>query len=571
MADVLFDKLNNADEFRKKRAVVGQMYNERSRYESVWKDLSRYIFPEHGRFGEENGGREGKRRDGYLINPYPINAVKKCAAGLHSGLTSPSRPWFKLGLQDKEKAEFHSVRQWLDECEEVMRSIYARGNTYQMLFNIDAELPQFGTAAALMLEDFDFGLWHRAFTCGEYAGAVDARGRVVKFARRFSMPAYMMVKEFGRERLSQMVLNAYERQDVQSRFSVEMLIEENDGFDASVPFGFGNFPWRSYYWEAGGNNGFLKVSGYCEQPFIMPRWETVANEVYGVGCGHSALGDCMQLQKLERNKLRAVDNECDPPMVMPASLRGVDRNAGGNNYVPDGLQVQAYRLVPPGRENYAGILELIREKQDLIGAAFYNDLFIMLGSVDNPQMTAREVAERHEEKLLLLGPVLEQMHNEVLEPLTMRCFGICKRNGLLPPQPEEVGDGELKVSFISLLAQAQEMIALPALERTVQFATALANANPEVLDVVDFDAVVRKHAVINGTPEELLRSEQEVEDLRKARAEQQAAQAQQEQLMAMAQPAKDLSQAAKNAKDAGVTDEQSLDSMVTGGGGEGIF
>ena len=571
MADVLSGELNKRDLLLQKRGVVGQMYNERSKFEKTWKDLSRYISPDHGRFGEENGGREGRRRDGYLINPFPVNAVKKCAAGLHSGLTSPSRPWFKLGLADKEKAEFHSIRRWLDDCEEVMRSIYARGNTYQMLFNIDAELPQFGTAAALMFEDFDYGLWHRAFTCGEYAGAVDARGRVVMFARRFSMPAYAMVKEFGKENVSQMVLNAFERRDVNSRFAVEMLVEENGDFDPQSPFGFGNFPWKSFYWEMGGSERFLKVAGYCEKPFIMPRWETVANEVYGVGCGHAALGDCMQLQKLERNKLRAVDNECDPPMVMPASLRGVDRNAGGNNYVPDGLQVHAYRLVPPGHENYAGILELIREKQDLIGAAFYNDLFMMLGSGDVPQMTAREVAERHEEKLLLLGPVLEQMHNEVLEPLTMRCFGICKRNGLLPEQPEEVGDDELKVSFISLLAQAQEMIALPALERTVTFTSNLASVSPEALDVINFDAVVRKHAVINGTPEELLRSEEEVEEIRKQRAEQQAQQAQQEQMLQMAAPAKDLAQAAESAKRAGVTEEQGLDAVIGGGGGEGIL
>jgi DNA-binding IscR family transcriptional regulator len=46
--------------------------------------------------------------------------------------------------------------------------------------------------------------------------------------------------------------------------------------------------------------------------------------------------------------------------------------------------------------------------------AYYADLFLMLANDDRSNVTATEIAERHEEKLLMLGPVLERLHNEML-------------------------------------------------------------------------------------------------------------------------------------------------------------
>jgi len=192
------------------------------------------------------------------------------------------------------------------------------------------------------------------------------------------------------------------------------------------------------------------------------------------------------------------------------------------------------------------VLQVIQFKQSQIGAAFYNDLFVMLSGNDNPQMTAREVAERHEEKLLMLSPVLEQMHNEVLAPLTKRAFEICMRNGLFPPVPEELEgrDEELKVEFVSLLAQAQKSVSAPAMEKTMALAGNLAGAFPEVMDNINLDAAIRKHAQMSGTPETILRDEKEVEKMRKARAEQQAKAQQLQEAAAMAEPPKNGGEAA---------------------------
>ena len=538
------EKLYDTKLLKDTQHIVTQLHNERTRYEPTWQDLSKYIYPYRGRFNEEQHTLDGTRRDRYLLNPYPMNAVSRCAAGLHSGLTSPSRPWFELSLQDTEKAQYHPVRMWLDDVHDIMMAIYARSNTYAMLYHIEHELAQFGTAADLMLEDYETAIWHKPFTCGTYCGGIDARGRVTMFARRFSMTARQLVAEFGYERCSPGAQNSYNRNDLETRYDVEMLIAKNDNYDPGK-LEPGNFPWRALYYEKGASEKFLRLSGYREQPFLMPRWHVVAGETYGTGPGHMSLGDCMQLQQLEKNKLRSTDNVADPAMIFPASAKKVSTLPGSKNFVPDGTQMTAYPLVPPNAKPYEGIMMLVQEKQQGIGSTFYNDLMAMLTSQSHPQMTAREIAERHEEKLLLLGPVLEQFHGEVLEPLTKRTFGICLRNELFPPMPEEITEDELKVNFVSLLAQAQKMAAMPAVEQTLGLVGNLAAVYPDVLDNINADEAIRIAADIKGTPEKMMRSAEEVEELRKQKAEAQAAQQQAAELAAMAQPAKDMAEAAR--------------------------
>lgn len=564
MLKIMQDVLRDSEALRKKKQTVNQMMTTRAQFEPTWQMLSRYINPTRGRFDEDKSS-DGKRRDYYLLEPYPMEACQKCGAGLHAGLTSPSRPWFSLGLQDDELAEYHTVKLWLEECKDIMMGVYAKSNIYNMLMNIDAELSQFGTAAALLLEDYDHAIWARPYTCGEYAGDVDIRGRVSYFARQFKLTAWQMVQEFGLDVCSEAVKNAYAANDMKSDFPVTMLIEQNRSYDPNK-LQLGNFPWRSYYFENSSNDKFLKVAGYHERPFIMPRWTTVANGIYGSGPGHNALGNCMQLQKLEKLNMRLLETRADPAMLVPASVGKVDRLPGKQTIVPD----NAVALIRPlyqttgSRED---AMQTIQLKQQQIATAFYNDLFVMLSSQDNPRMTAREVAERHEEKLLMLSPVLEQLHNEVLIPLTKRTFEISLRNGLFPPVPEELQGQEenLKVEFVSLLAQAQRMVESPALEKTLALAGNLAGIAPEIVDNIDMDTVIRQHAAINGAPEKMMRDENDVKKLREQRAQAQAQQKQMEQAAAMAKPLREGVEAARLLSETPVTDDNSIMNAMLGG------
>ncbi len=154
----------------------------------------------------------------------------------------------------------------------------------------------------------------------------------------------------------------------------------------------------------------------------------------------------------------------------------------------------------------------------------YSDLFLMISQAVSTNMTATEVAERHEEKLLMLGPVLERLHNELLDPLIEITFERLLQAGALPPPPEELIGVNLDVEFVSILAQAQRAIGANSTDRFVGNLGAMAQIKPEVLDKFDADRWVDNYADQIGVDPELIVGKEEVALVRKARADQQAAQ-----------------------------------------------
>ena len=153
----------------------------------------------------------------------------------------------------------------------------------------------------------------------------------------------------------------------------------------------------------------------------------------------------------------------------------------------------------------------------------------MLANATDTRMTATEVAERHEEKLLMLGPVLERLHNELLDPLIDITFNRMLENDLVPPAPPELQGMELNVEFVSMLAQAQRAIGTNSVDRYVNSMGMVAQMKPDVLDKFDSDSWADGYADMLGVDPSLIVPGPQVAKVRQARAQQQQAAAQAEQ------------------------------------------
>jgi hypothetical protein len=258
-----------------------------------------------------------------------------------------------------------------------------------------------------------------------------------------------------------------------------------------------------------------------------------------------ALGDIKQLQAMQRRMIQSIDKMVNPPMTAPMSLRNQKASLlpGDITYV-DGNQGQAgFKPAHEVKMPLGELQVLIQQTSQRVQKCFYEDLFLMLANSDRRQITAREIEERHEEKLLMLGPVLERQNEDLLDPLIDRTFAIMLRRGLVPPAPPEIAGQELKVEYISIMAQAQKLVATAGIERFVGFAGNLAAAYPEILDKIDMDQVVDEYGDMLGVPQKIVRPDEVVAAMRKQRAE--AAQRQQmvDNLSQAAQGAKLLSEA----------------------------
>ena len=85
-------------------------------------------------------------------------------------------------------------------------------------------------------------------------------------------------------------------------------------------------------------------------------------------------------------------------------------------------------------------------------------------------------------------------------------------------------ESDLRVEYISILAQAQRLVGVGAIERVVSFVGNLASVKPDAVDKIDTDEAIDEYADIVQAPPGVVRSNDEANQLRQERA-QQAAQA----------------------------------------------
>lgn len=463
--------------------LYDELKQTRAAWAKTWKELSAYVAPTRGLF-ETDAPNDGRRiNHKVLLDSSAGLAAEVLSAGMMSGLTSPARSWFRLSLTPEELTRLPGVSSWLAEVEKQVESAFSKSNLYGVLHGFYHEISVFGTAAFLLEEDVEKGIRARLFTAGEYVLSADEKGTVNTFGREFSMRPKQLVRHFGASVLPPVIRR--EAADGKSRsYKVIHLIFPNEERNYSKTDNR-HFAYRSVYFLTDGT--LLRESGYHEFPVIAARWEVKnSSDSYGRGPGWKCLGDVKMLQKMQKTKLVALDKSTNPPMMVSANVQGEV------NLLPGGITRYSGTTdaaVKPAYEVQADLTSLehaIEHVRSTIKAHFFADVFTMLSSLPLQQMTAAEVAERHEEKMLVLGPVLERLKTELLDPLVTRTLHILLRQGALPPAPRWVQGFPLNIEYISMIAQAQKATGLRTLAQGVAYASLLAQTCPSVLQEIDY-------------------------------------------------------------------------------------
>jgi hypothetical protein len=462
-----------------------------------------------------------------------------------AGMTSPARPWFRLTTNDPELDESAGVKLWLSDVQRLMLMVFSRSNTYRALHSVYEELGAFGTAANIVLPDFERVIHNQSLTVGEYAIATDYRGQVNTLYREFEMRVGSLVQEFGLDAVSPTVRNMWQSRKLDAWVPVLHLIEPRAERDTSKADSK-NMPFRSVYMEIGANDGrFLRESGFMRFPALCPRWNAVGGDIYGNSPAMEALGDIKQLQHEQLRKAQGIDYKTRPPLQLPTGAKAnmVDTLPGGLSFVDMAGPSSGIRTAFEVNLDLSHLLGDIQDVRERISSCFYADLFLMMSNDTRSGITATEVAERHEEKLLMLGPVLERLHNELLDPLIEMTFDRMVTAGVVPPPPEELKGRELNVEFVSMLAQAQRAVATNSVDRYIANLGAVAQFKPDVLDKFDADEWADQYADMLGVDPKLIVPGEQVAIVRQQRAEQQAAAQQAAMVQQGADTARTLSQA----------------------------
>jgi hypothetical protein len=524
---------SEASEITRLNRQYNTLKNERDKsWLPRYRDIRRYVCPDDGMF-EGDLPNDPKYNDSRIINPYPRKALNTLRSGMLSGMTSPSSQWFKLTVPH-EVALSDAVTRWLYDVQLAMSELMIKSNLYNVLPMVYGSMAAYGTAVMTVMPDRDDIVRCTHYPAGTYMLNINSNNVVDTMYRTIPMTAKMMVDQFGLDRVSPSVKTQHEM-GAMTWNTVYQAIEPNPNYDPDK-IDSASMRYQSTYWEAGNQTNFLSRGGFRRFPAMCPRWDVNGNNVYGTGPAFVALGKCKELQVLEADKLRMIRTGANPSMTAPVSLRGqkATTQAGEITWMPDN-QV-GLKFAPTYVPDRAWIQEIRNEidqcEQD-IGGAFFADLFLMISQLDS-NMTAYEVSVRKEEKMLMLGPVLERSDDELLDPLIDAFFeimwdqsvpiwqGLMEGVPLIQPPPEELQNIELKVEYISILAQAQKMTGVSNIERAVGFTLNTMQAIPSAADMLNADQATIELYKALGVPPSMLNSLETVGAKREAQAQQQA-------------------------------------------------
>ena len=537
----------------------------RSDYLATYKKLATYIAPFSGCFSQAD--KPGRRDMSAIYDNKASRCVDTLVGGLSSYATSPSLPGFRLVGNNNDYQYDHEAQLWLQKVQSIILDVFRRSNTYNSLHELYHNLCVFGTAASVVVEDPNTVIHHHVLPIGTFCLQNDEKGNVSTLYREFTLTAVQAVRQFGYDKLSRSIRRAYDDGNTEVEFRFIHAIEPREDRNLNSKSNL-DMEWASYYIEdAADDGGILNESGYPYFPCICPRWQVSGLEPYGISPAFGALPDIQQLQHATYRKAQLVDNLVEPPLQVPMNARQnpISLSSRAINYVTSTASDQAIKPILQSTGNIDVIGAEIDKLHQRIEQAFFYDMFLMLQQYASTRKTATEVYGLKEEKMTVLGPVVERLQQECQAPLITIPYAILTRAGALPPPPQTFGGKSFEIQFEGLLAQSQKSVDLNPTNQFISALQSLSASVPDVIDRIDPDGLVDVYAHRFSIDRHLLRDKSAADNIRQQRAEQ----LQQQQSLAagesMASSMNSLAQAQKAGADASMA-SQNLDlSSIIGG------
>ena len=545
----------------------------------TWWELAQFYCPRAPRFLESDVNK-GWRRNYRIINDTGDLCKDVLRAGMLTGMSSPTRQWFALAVSDESIMEQQDVKDWLYDVSQRMAAMFNRGNLYEELPLWYENGAVFGTGLVWMEESAKSTVRFRSLPIGSFAIHHDPEGDISTFYRSFMMTVQQLLDEFGErdkngeitnwEHFSQAVRNAHDAHLEHYWFYVGHYIRPNKEYEPEAP-GTQGMPFLEVYFENGQVNQtapgvattavgseqwrFLRVRGLEQMPLMELIWQRTGEDDYGTECpGIRAIGDVRQLQAQEKRVSQASEKMINPAMQGPMTLKGQRASI-----LPGELTLYDQRQGDAGFKPVHEVnlpIDMMERRstkiENRIKEEFFYDLFLMMQAVDQDKaepITATEVVEKKEEKLLMLSPVLEKANRRGFAPLVKFAFRAMLKRGDVPEPPAALRGKPLIVEFTSIFAQALKLIELEKVEKFTGWLMGLLEAMPHALDLLDQDELVRMYADRVGLPGHILKDQKIVDAMRQAAAQAQAAQQKQAAMAQASQTMRNLSQSSTDPND----------------------
>lgn len=516
-------------------ARLEKLQARRANFDDLYQEVAEYVMPKRSDF--QRSLSRGEQRTHRGTDSTPLFATTQLANALHGALTGPAMPWFMIEPVDERLKEDEDTRAWYEEATAIMRDIFVdpATNFQSQIHEVYLEIAAFGTGCIYVGRDAESGgPTFSARPLSEMYLAEDYAGRVDTVFRKFKMTARQAVQAYG-----QTISRA-------ARSAADKTPDEDIEFvHAVVPDPRRVGYWRSIEIEVEAQ-AVVRERLQEGMPYLTPRWSKVAGEAYGRSAAMEALPDIRMLNAMSRTVIAAAEKAVFPPLIVPNDgfVEPIDTAPGSLIYTAEGFTLTDNSVLRPLQIGDPRLgVDLIERVNDQIIRDFNVEVF---NAADRPNMTATEVMIRQQERNRLIGPMIGRLQTELLDPLLLQTFrALADVPGALPEPTQLMKDrgGGLSIKFISQAARALRADETRSMQSLLQFAGAVAQGDPAVMDHLDTVEMVKRFAEAIGAPSEVIRSDEEAQEKAAARAQQAQMAAQMQQAMQSAQIAKTAAEA----------------------------
>jgi len=499
----------------------------RSTWEETWQEVIHYCNP--SREGIYDGDLPGDIKNADVPDDTAAISSDRLAAMINSTITNQATDWFDISINDEELKEKASVKQWLNDLNKQVKRAFDESNFYSSVNEMYLDLTTVGTGVMFIgsSDELDKDLTFSTRHIKEIYIAESHEGKVDTLFRKFKWTARQIVQKWGIENVSDHVKEEYNEGNEEKDFDIlhcvfprEDWVFDEDNLDAK------KMKFASHWLELDEETE-LAESGYEEFPYVVPRWIKNTTEKYGRSPSITLLPSIKSVNRMKETLLRTGEKVADPPINIPDENEDVDMNPGGKNYYDP--QTEGWiRPIDLGA-NLPVNLEMLNTEQDHIRDGY---LMNQLQVINKTEMTALEVRTRMTENMRVLGPTFGRLMTEFMDVLLNRVISILQRStdrfGLprIPEAPKEIEGKEFLLIYTSPLARAQKQSYLQSTMIIVNTAIEWSRSTerPEILDNVDFDEAIKFVADASGDPVGVMRTKDQVQEIRVRRAELQKAQ-----------------------------------------------
>ena len=494
----------------------------RTNLESTWDLIEKFVVPFRSTMWRDHKNEESiEWRNRELFDSTAPMSCQSLAASLH-GSTTPMAQWFALSFRDKNMNQLTAAKSWLEEVTTRMWFEIQESDFNLEVNEVYLDLTSFGTAIlieeAALSEDGEWeGLDFSSVPAREIYFEQDHKGRVLNFYRKLEWSPLQMISKFGEEGVPQDV-----REKAKSAQSAEQKEElffcifkrkaSNSKTDPALPLAHSAMPYGYRYIRVKDSATLGEEGGYYEMPAYIPRWQKTSGSQWGNSPAMIALPDILTINQLVELILRSAEKVIDPPTLTEQRtlLSDLDLEPSGWTVVRDINKIRPYESGARFDVSQLQREELVKS----IRSYFHID---QLELKESPTMTATEVQVRYELMQRLLGPTLGRIQTDLLDPMIQRTFKIMMRAGRLPPIPEELAGADMDIEYTGPLPRAQKLDAVASIERFTDLVGRIAQVNPDIVELPDWDNVLRKGGDDLGVPADFTKDKAQVARERQAK------------------------------------------------------